>query len=110
MCQKGKYSLSANDSSCHDCPMNANCSENGSFINVYPGYWRLNYFSTKIYKCKNVESCLGGDKCRFGYEGPLCDTCLINSKNQFYKGNDLQCYSCEDATLSYIFLGLVKFY
>lgn len=109
MCPTGKYSLKIGDDKCFPCPENANCSKNGSYIDVNFGYWRYNYYSTLIYKCFNHYSCIGSNECEIGYEGPLCDSCVMNNKLNYYKGNDLNCYKCKDVTLSYIFLAIIIF-
>lgn len=110
MCGKNKFSLDKNDTSCNYCPENAICDTNGSFINLNPGYWRSNYFSTSIYKCLNQFSCLGGDLCDNEYQGRLCDNCILNETLQYFKLKSGKCQNCNDVTLSFFaFLALLLF-
>lgn len=95
--------MDINDSYCHKCPENAECNNNGSFINVLPGFWRENYFSATILECNIEGSCLG-NHCNDGYEGPLCDTCI----NNYFKQPQVGCIKCESALSSYIFMSIVN--
>lgn len=101
-CPTGEYSLNTNDTYCRRCPPNAQCTTNGSFLNVLPGYWRSNYFSTSILECFMPNACLGNE-CNEGYEGPLCDTCKAN----YFKSFNYDCIKCKSAIVSYILMALV---
>lgn len=59
-----------------------------------------------IYKCKNQKACVGGyeSKCQTGFEGVLCNTCIFNSTNRFFKNFDDLCYVCENAYYSYLII------
>lgn len=103
MCPNGEYSLDQNDTYCNKCPENAECKINGSFINVLPGYWRENYFSTLILECFTREACLG-NQCAEGYKGPLCDVC----SNNYFKQPQFGCVKC-DSVFSYVFFTIVSF-
>ena len=107
-CDNGTYSLNSTAEYCINCPANAICNANGSFINLNSGYWRSNYFSTNIYQCYMSNACQGGDLCAQCYEGPLCDTCIMNDIDKYYKSNGLQCLKCSEATLSFVILALVR--
>lgn len=73
---------------------------------VNPGYWRDSINSSAIYKCKNTKACVGGfeSKCQLGFEGILCNTCVFNSTNRFFKNFDDLCYVCENAYYSYFII------
>ena len=101
-CPNGEYSLDQTDIYCHKCPDNAYCDFNGSFINVLPGYWRSDYFSTVITECLIPEAC-SGNSCRNGHEGPLCDSCL----DGYYKSLQVGCEKCENALSSYFVMAVV---
>lgn len=104
-CSKGEYSLSVNDLYCYKCPDNAECNGNGSFINVLPGFWREDYFSTNVLECYIPEACLGNE-CKPGYEGPLCDTCIHN----YFKQPQAGCVECESALSQYFIMAIVNFF
>lgn len=110
MCEINKFSLNKNDTSCNYCLENAVCNGNGSFINLNPGYWRSNYFSTSVYKCFNQFSCLGGDLCHQDYQGRLCDNCILNETLQYFKLKSGKCQNCNNVALSFFaFLALLLF-
>ena len=94
------FSLNKNDSVCQICPENAIC-EGGNKIFVLPSFWRKNTNSSKIYTCINSNACLGGfnSTCLYGYTGPLCDVCLIDDKNKYYKFGQGVCENCEDMNI-----------
>lgn len=98
------FSLNRNDTVCQICPENALCN-GGRNIFVLPSFWRENENSTKIYSCFNSNACLGGfnSTCRYGYTGPLCDVCMIDDANYFYKFGQGACENCEDMNV----LGLI---
>ena len=106
-CSDGTYSLNKNDEYCKECPENAICNENGSFIDTNLGYWRSNYFSNSIYLCNLEEACPQGDRCEVGYDGLLCDSCIWNENEQYYKSNSLRCLKCSEAKISMVLLALV---
>ena len=112
MCQTGKYSLNKEDKFCHDCPNNAICEKNGSFVDINPGYWRSGYLSINFYKCFRESACLGGDICKLNYEGRMCDNCILNENSQYFKGKNGVCESCKESLISslgFIFYALVIF-
>ena len=105
-CPNGEYSLDQKDGYCSKCPNNAECDYNGSYINVNPGYWRSDYFSTNIIECFISDACLG-NSCQNGYEGPLCDTCVVNSNVSYFKAPQLGCKACQGEISSFIIMSIV---
>lgn len=91
--------MNLNDAYCNKCPDNAECNTNGSFISVFPGFWREDYFSTNILECFIQEACLGNE-CNIGYKGPLCDTC----SGDYFKQPQRGCVKCEAALTSYFLM------
>ena len=108
-CSSGEYSFNSTEYFCHKCPDNTICDSNGSFIDVMPGYWRSDYYSTLIIECFLPDACLGKE-CRDGYEGPLCDTCITNEQAGQYKSLQSGCSKCQEVLTSYILMGIVIFY
>ena len=106
-CQNGEYSLDRNDAYCHKCPENAVCNYNGSFIDVQPGFWRENYFSTEIFACYIQDACLG-NTCQRGYEGPLCDSCVVDQNSSFFKTPNFGCVECNTETTTFVIMAIVK--
>jgi len=106
-CPNGEYSLDQSDTYCHECPDNAECDVNGSYINVMPGYWRSDYFSTDILACIISDACLG-NSCSEGYEGILCDTCITDNNNSYFKVPQSGCVQCKNGTLSYVIMCVVE--
>ena len=101
-CPNGEYSLDKTDKICTKCPSNVRCI-NGSALILDPGFWRSNNLSNSINQCFNPDACLG-DKCEYGYTGPLCDVCSQN----FYNDHSTNlCITCNDATMSYIKMAIV---
>jgi len=88
---------------CTPCPSNAEC-EGGNMIYLNPGYWRISVNSDLIYQCKNAKACLGGYEslCQSGFEGILCNTCIFNTTDRFFKNFNNLCYQCENEYSSYI--------
>ena len=73
LCQSGSYSFFNNETQCHPCPDNANCSAD-QIIPIY-GYWHSFNTSTKVIECVNPSSCPGNNQCATGYTGNICAAC-----------------------------------
>jgi len=73
------YSLQQNSTECLPCLEHADCLGKNK-VSVNPGYWRSSIYSSKIYICPWISSCLGGFEpqnehpvqCGVGYTGILC--------------------------------------
>eukprot|EP00755_Sulcionema_specki_P015350 Sspe_Gene.59133::Locus_32474_Transcript_1_1_Confidence_1.000_Length_7403::g.59133::m.59133 len=69
-----------NTSNCEPCPTPGGDCDGSHVIHSLPGWWSLSN-STKFYKCKSTELCLGTrgasrpTGCTEGTEGPLCSVC-----------------------------------
>lgn len=81
VCPADTYSLIANASVCHPCPVEAIC-KGGSTLYPRPGYWRPSDLSELLLECPRKESCLGNanytsltGSCAQGYHGNLCQIC-----------------------------------
>ena len=67
---------------CHECPEGTECDSVGNelpTLMIEPSYFRTVPNSMEVYPCTFGEAaCRGGnrtgdDLCKMGYEGPLCD-------------------------------------
>ena len=107
MCKQGYFSFKNTDEYCSECPKNALCNKNGSFINVTFGFWKSDYFSLNIFECKIPEACIGEGKCSEGYEGLLCDSCYVGNDVQYYKNASNQCQICNQSLIPFFLVGIV---
>ena len=99
VCPKGYYSLNPLDTTCSQCPLHGKCDKGGDSLIIEPGYWRSNENSSQIYKCNSLSSpCLGGynSTCAEGYTGIICNTCVFNANDKFFKKSVYFCDKCGD--------------
>jgi hypothetical protein len=105
-CTTGTYSVKWNQTNCQTCPNNAACE--GERISLNSGYWRIDANSTDIMECPNEDACLGGYNpqnkhpvnCAAGYQGLLCNECIIDGETQYERISDNQCSKCPDPTMN----------
>ena len=97
LCPKGQYSLNPLDNMCSNCPAHTLCNQGGFYIELESGYWRSNENSDQIYKCNTISYPCNGEynsSCVFGYSGIICETCLSDDNNQFFKKGLYFCEKC----------------
>eukprot|EP00347_Sterkiella_histriomuscorum_P022190 403331357 len=109
ICDQGLYSLFPSSQVCYDCPKNAEC--NGGFnMSLNKGYWRSQFYSSKVIQCFNENACKGGqlndpelilsgqvesyDQCSQGYTGNLCSICKNENGTQYSRFNNYECFQC----------------
>ena len=75
-----------NATECKPCVENAKCPGR-EFIDLDPGYWRLDNRSDILDYCLNlVDNCIGGtgwnssEFCADGHHGALCEECDLTAK------------------------------
>ncbi|KRX00832.1 Pectin lyase fold/virulence factor [Pseudocohnilembus persalinus] len=83
LCQQGSFLENGGQNQCGKCHEAGVCP--GGYKLNYPqkGYWRESVSEFNYIKCdKEIDSCLGKDECKQGYEGVLCQSC---NYEQLYK-------------------------
>jgi hypothetical protein len=72
-CPPFTYSFEPNVTSCHECPVNAECYAN--IVSSVAGYWHSSSKSLQMHKCPVPKSCRQGGVCSPGHTGNLCGQC-----------------------------------
>lgn len=100
LCESGSYSLDPSKSTCHECPLEANCL-GGNALRAKPGYWRANNATANFYPCQTPANCKGGvsgdDICVEGRVGPYCLGCDLS--NNYARGLANSCSKCSSPWL-----------
>eukprot|EP00347_Sterkiella_histriomuscorum_P014612 403360218 len=109
LCSGNTFQFDLNEKTCLECPKNAECP-GGREIDVNPGYWRSNFYSSNVMQCLLNEACIGGKLseeyisisndvqsyplCKYGYGGNLCHNCLDINGLLFTRIGKHECGLC----------------
>eukprot|EP00347_Sterkiella_histriomuscorum_P005452 403356564 len=109
LCSGNTFQFDLNEKTCLECPKNAECP-GGREIDVNPGYWRSNFYSSNVMQCLLDEACIGGKLseeyisisndvqsyplCKYGYGGNLCHNCLVINGLLFTRIGKHECGLC----------------